>query len=812
MNQIAPPPESVIRPIPLNRLALAPENVRKTPPDPADLARLKASIRAHGLLENLVVRPDDPDAEGNERFAVVAGGCRLAMLNALAEEGVLDPGRAVPCLFEPGGSIPGEISLAENVGHSAMHPADQVAAFTGLAGAGLSVAAIAARFGLSERLVEQRLRLGNAAPDLLDAYRTDGIDLETLKAFAVTTDHARQRAVWEQVSNQGYRPAAWQVKRLLTEERVPATAAIARFVGVHVYEAAGGAVLRDLFAREDEAGTWFEDSILLEKIATAKLQGFADELATRWKWAMAMTEADWTATARYGRIEPQPAERTAAEQAEIERLEGRQAELAGLDDDAWTGEQVEEAEGIEIRLDEIEGGIEARATWRRDDFRIAGCIATIARDGALQVIHGLVRPEDMPKPKAGAADAGHDDGSGTGNGHDDAGAAGSGPVIAPQISAPMALPPDREAEARKEAGVGIGLADDLRSIRTPLVKAHLAQDFAAAFDLLLYQLGRAVFADGYRTDAFDIVIRETADRPTMRMSDEDFAGWSPGEAMLADRSGLSFDWLAIADDGESFAALRALPEADKQALFAAAVARTLKGQLAFEPRACPQFEATVARLGIDFARHVRPTADMLWSRINKSRILEIARAIFGPVWASAQSKSKKPALAKAMERAFAAGDPPVGLDAAAHAAALAWIPPGFAAFDRGRMEEEADDAGAADPAPAMDASGPDAESAAEPAVEAANAILPADPLPADPPRPVSAVGSIDPPAAPETDPAPIDHGTIDDGNDAAGNGPAAGTAAAAPAADIAMPPPGPANGHDSAGASLEIPEFLRRAH
>ena len=38
MNQIAPPPESVIRPIPLNRLALAPENVRKTPPDPADLA------------------------------------------------------------------------------------------------------------------------------------------------------------------------------------------------------------------------------------------------------------------------------------------------------------------------------------------------------------------------------------------------------------------------------------------------------------------------------------------------------------------------------------------------------------------------------------------------------------------------------------------------------------------------------------------------------------------------------------------------------------------------------------------------------
>ena len=635
-----------------------------------------------------------------------------------------------------------------------------------------------------------------------------GSDLETLKAFAVTTDHARQRAVWEQVSNQGYRPAAWQVKRLLTEERIPATAAIARFVGVHVYEAAGGAVLRDLFARDDEAGTWFEDSVLLEKLATAKLQGFADELATRWKWAMAMTEVDWTATARYGRIEPQPAARTAEEQAEIERLESRQSELAGLDDDAWTEQQVEEAEGIEIRLDEIEAGIEARATWRRDDFRIAGCIATIARDGTLQVIHGLVRPEDMPKPTETAGDAGHEDGSGKGNGHDGSGAAGFGPVVAPQIAAPMALPPDREAEARKEAGVGVGLADDLRSIRTPLVKAHLAQDFAAAFDLLLYQLGRAVFADGYRADALDIVIRETAEPAHDAHERRGLRRLEPGRG---DAGGPLRPVLRLAGDRGRRRVLRRPARAAGSRQAGAVRGRgcpdAQRRQLAFEPRACPEFEATVARLGIDFARHVRPTADMLWSRINKSRILEIARATFGPVWASAQSKSKKPALAKAMERAFAAGDPPVGLDAAAHAAALAWIPPGFAAFDRGRMDEESDDAGAAEPAPAADASGPDAESDAASAAEAANADMAADP-----PCTVAAAGSIDPPAAPETDPAPIDHGNVDDGNDAGGDGPEARTAEPAPAADIAMPPPGPANGHDIAGASLEIPEFLRRAH
>ena len=76
-----------------------------------------------------------------------------------------------------------------------MHPADQVVAFTKLADAGQSVSAIAARFGASERIVEQRLRLGNAAPELLDAYRADEIDLEVLKAFAVTTDRERQMAV-----------------------------------------------------------------------------------------------------------------------------------------------------------------------------------------------------------------------------------------------------------------------------------------------------------------------------------------------------------------------------------------------------------------------------------------------------------------------------------------------------------------------------------------------------------------------------------------------------------------------------------------
>ena len=192
MNRTAPGAGPRIREIPLSRLVLAPENKRRTPPDPRDDAQLKALIAAVGLLENLIVRTDpgsgepaSPDRRPGQaahepggqagaedgRYAVVAGGRRLKALQELAAEGALDADHPVPCQIRSGDVETAEISLAENVGRCAMHPADQVVAFSELADAGRSVSAIATRFGLSERLVEQRLRLGNAAPELLDAYR-----------------------------------------------------------------------------------------------------------------------------------------------------------------------------------------------------------------------------------------------------------------------------------------------------------------------------------------------------------------------------------------------------------------------------------------------------------------------------------------------------------------------------------------------------------------------------------------------------------------------------------------------------------------
>ena len=845
-------PESAIRDIPLSQLELSPDNVRKTPADTSAFTELKASIAAHGLLENLIARAMEPGTDCGARYAVIAGGRRLAAIQALAAEGALDEDHPVPCHMIGGIVAAEEVSLAENSVRAAMHPADQVEAFRRLADAGSTADAIAARFGVSERTVEKRLRLGNAAPVLLEAYRAGEIDLETLMAFAVTTDHARQVAVWETVSQQGYRPGAWQIKRLLTEDRVSATSAIARFVGIEAYEAAGGRIDRDLFAEEDERGIWLDDPDLLNKLAMDRLQVAARELKTRWKWAEARLDVDWNTTASFGRVRPQPAEPTDGEKAEIERLRTRNDELANMDDDAWTEELVEEAESNETRLDAIEARIEARAVYRRKDIAIAGCIATVGNDGDLKLIQGLVRPEDMPARQADdAGAAGHAD---TADGEENTIAG----IDAPTFVAPLASPGDAEAEARKEAGVGIGLADDLRAIRTAIVKSQLACDFEAAFDLLLFQLARSVFTSGYHDDALDIRATDTPDRPAMRVNDDAFGTVNVGQKHLEiDRAGQKLDWTGL-PDAEAFDEMRALPERDKRTLFASCVARTLKGQLAFEPKARPEVEATVARLDIDFAAAVRGnrdqvwTADLLWSRLRKDRILAIARETLGETWAQAEAKQKKADIAKAMQDAFAhGGDVPAGITAEGRAAAIAWTPPGFRAFDTGAVDDEgapSDEGTAApDPQPAKadtplgntpEENGNDADGGADPSGAdsdtsqsrdpgaGAPADNVADPVPVEAQKPMnvgvhSVIESIDAPAVAErradapasalhADAAPPVTASAPEAAD-----PIAGDAIAGGGHDVSVereqvlaPPRG--NGQDYGAEVLEIPAFLRR--
>ena len=693
--------ERTIRCIALTSLVPSPENVRKTPAEGSAFDQLKASIAAHGLLKNLLVRPHAAGTDGETRYEVVAGGRRLAALRSLADDGAIATDHPVPCHVVADDDNAAELSLVENTVRAAMHPADQVEAFARVAADGGTVAEIAARFGVSERTVEQRLRLGNAAPELLEAYRAGEMGLQCLQAFCVTADPKLQLAVWEELKAQHYGPSVWQVRRLMTEGRIPATAAIAQFVGAAAYEAAGGALTRDLFAEEDERGIWFDDPALLRKLALERLETAAEELRTKWSWAEARIEVEWSDTARFARIRPKPGEPTADETKEVEQLTVRRDELTEMEDDAWTEEAESKLERIEARLEAIQRAVGDRAVFRRKDREMAGAIVTIADEGTLHVIRGLVRPEDLPGP----ADGKSSDANGSNGASSDSRVGGpdayrpqnDGRFQPPALSRPDPVP-DPEAEARKRTGIGIGLGDDLCAIRTSLIKAHLAQDFSAAFDLCVFQMARAVCRTGYRPHALDISFVETPDRPPIRGNDERFGEAARGEGMLElNRSVLPLDWLELDDDAAAFQALRELSSDEKQSLFAACVARTVKGQLAFEPSARPELEATVARLDIDFAGLYRPDAELFWSRLNKANILEIAARILGPDWAAARAKSKKTLIVSSIARAFGPDDAQAALvPATARASALAWTPPGFKAFDAGGSETHAGDAGAAE--------------------------------------------------------------------------------------------------------------------
>jgi ParB family transcriptional regulator, chromosome partitioning protein len=88
--------ETNVQYLTLDQLALSPANVRKTPATEAEDAELEASIRAHGILQNLIVHLTRNDGKG--LCLVDAGGRRLKILEKLAAEGVIDAKTyKVPC-------------------------------------------------------------------------------------------------------------------------------------------------------------------------------------------------------------------------------------------------------------------------------------------------------------------------------------------------------------------------------------------------------------------------------------------------------------------------------------------------------------------------------------------------------------------------------------------------------------------------------------------------------------------------------------------------------------------------------------------
>jgi ParB/RepB/Spo0J family partition protein len=252
---------SASRDIPFNKLALSQANVRRIKAG-VSIEELAEDIARRTLLQSITVRPvlDEGGAETG-MFEIPAGGRRYRALELLVKQKRLARTAPIPCVVRTQGT-PEEDSLAENVQRAPLHPLDQFRAFQALREKGQSEEEIAAAFFVSVAVVKQRLRLASVSTRLLEVYAEDGMTLDQLMAFTVSSDHERQEQVWEAIQR-SYSKEPYQIRRMLTEDAVRACDKRARYVGED-YVAAGGAVMRDLFQADD--GGWLQEAKLLDRL------------------------------------------------------------------------------------------------------------------------------------------------------------------------------------------------------------------------------------------------------------------------------------------------------------------------------------------------------------------------------------------------------------------------------------------------------------------------------------------------------------------------------------------------------------------
>ncbi|MDP1585102.1 MAG: ParB N-terminal domain-containing protein, partial [Bradyrhizobium sp.] len=391
---------SASRDIPFNKLVLSQSNVRRLKAG-VSIEELAEDIARRTLLQSLSVRPV-LDAEGAETglFEIPAGGRRYRALERLVRQKRLSKTALVPCVVrDPGDDVSAEEdSLAENVQRVALHPLDQFRAFKALRDKGAGEAEIAARFFVPPAVVKQRLRLAAVSEKLLDVYAEDGMTLEQLMAFTVTTDYARQEQVWA-VIQQSYNKEPYLIRRQLTESAVRASDRRARFVGPEAYAAAGGVILRDLF--EDDEGGWLEDVALLDRLATEKLAAAAEQVATEgWKWIEVALDFPYGHTNQLRELLGVPTDLTPEQQATFDALS---AEYAKLESDYEGADELPDE--VDARRGEIETALavfENRPVrYKPAEIVRAGVFVSIDADGALAVDRGYVRSEDEPTTPVG---------------------------------------------------------------------------------------------------------------------------------------------------------------------------------------------------------------------------------------------------------------------------------------------------------------------------------------------------------------------------------------------------------------------------
>ena len=595
--------------IPLSKLKKSPKNVRKTPHGKAEIEALAASIAAKGLLQNLVVEPERrADGGATGYYLVTIGeGRRLAhLLRAKRKE--IAKSEPVRCVLDTTHN-PQEISLAENVIRTAMHPADQYEAFAKLnREQGMSAEDIAARFGVTPAVVRQRLKLGAISPVLMKAYRDGALNLDQLTAFAITDDHAAQERVWSELPD--YARDRASIMEALSQGQVPSDDRRAVFVGAEAYQAAGGAIIRDLF--DEEGGGFFTDPALLNRLVREKLEGEADKLrAEGWKWVMVEPEYDYAMTADMHRLYPEPVELSQDDEARRDTLAKQHDELA----EDFDGEH----EAISAKLDALNAEIESfdQERYRPEDIAIGGAVISLGRDGEPRIERGFVRPEDAPREDSEGEDG--------------------------EANAP--------SPAKQPGGLSAKLIADLTAQRTAALRNELALHADTALIAVVHALAVETFYGvGSRQSCLDLRPVSAFLQRHASGIDETLAGRAIAERHEA--------WAARLpnDPAEAWAFVSGLDMSERLDLLAHCASLTVDAVIDGKQhrRAEQRHADQLARaLTLDMRRYWQPTGESYLGRVSKSAILEAVREDASPEAADNIAKLKKPAMIEAAAQRLA---------------------------------------------------------------------------------------------------------------------------------------------------------------
>ena len=590
-------------------LTLSPLNARKTR-TPEAIDAMAASIKARGLLQPLIVHPMEDATHG-----VVVGGTRLEAMKLLLKRGDITADFKINADVRPSDEAAlREASLTENVVRTSMHPADEFQAFAILAADGHGPADIGARFGQTGRYVEQRMKLAAVSPKLLAVFRKGEMTLDQIEAFTITDNHRLQEKTWRELPDwQKEQGDGEAIRDQLTEKHIDAARdSLARFVTVAAYEAAGGGVVRDLFANESEPG-YLTDAKLLTRLADEKLKAIAEPIkAEGWKWVEIKPDFDWTEQQKFGRVS---AALTKEQKAEIATLERQQEQFYDEHGDENLPPKLE-AKSVEIeqQLDAIRGEVAFTLAQKA----LAGVVITIGHNGQAQIIRGMVKPED--KRAAAKTEA---------------------------TSKPANMKPGAKGEGaeKSEPGMSAALVENLTAHRTAALQAKLATNPKVALVAVTHALALSVLErTGYS------VIQITGREPNLTAAGEEIGKTAAAKEFAAAtreatkgmprESGKLWTWLMQQDQRRVLSIL------------AVAAAHTVDAvERKFNGADRAHADQLAQALKLNMADFWQASAEGFFSRVSKDQTLAAVAEAAGKATADGMAGMKKAELATAAEKA-----------------------------------------------------------------------------------------------------------------------------------------------------------------